>query len=116
LSATETQRGHKYEFQPTIVENVQLDSEVSSDPICNSSGCTQYLHPNKKLGYPINYDVPNFGRDSVINDNFDSLKYVEGKMGHHWDWVKKKGPKEVTYDNNLPLDEDMITSKHNLKQ
>jgi len=36
-------------------------------------------------------------------------------MGHHWDWVKAKDVKEVKYNDNLPLDEDIIDSKSNLK-
>merc|ERR1719499_1459704 len=37
-----------------------------SDPICNSEGCTQYLHPKGKDKYPINYSVPDFGVDHDI--------------------------------------------------
>lgn len=73
------------------------------------------MHPNKKLPYKIDYPVPNFGRDENINANFDSLKYVEGRMSHHWDWVKAKPTKEVKYNDNLPLDEDIIDSKAHLK-
>jgi hypothetical protein len=38
---------------------IQIGS--SSDPICSSAGCTEYEHPKKKKGYPMNYPVPNFG-------------------------------------------------------
>ena len=39
---------------------------LKSDPICNSAGCTQYLHP-KLDDFKKNYFVPNFGRDHEIN-------------------------------------------------
>jgi hypothetical protein len=64
---------------------VQTDSNINvaseSDPICSSAGCTQFQHKKKALGYKINYPVPNFGRDSDINDNFASLKLAEGMVG-----------------------------------
>jgi hypothetical protein len=46
--------------------DVQLDSDVVSDPICSSAGCTQYKHEDKKLPYPINYPVPSWGQDRDI--------------------------------------------------
>jgi len=51
---------------------------VKSDPICDSSGCNQYLHPKPApLGYPIDYFVPNFGQDHEIVGSFDSLNTAE---------------------------------------
>ena len=42
--------------------------KIKSDPICNSSGCTEYLHPKVKPGseWPVNYEVPSFGMDRDI--------------------------------------------------
>lgn len=42
--------------------------KITSDPICNSGGCTQYLHPKVKAGseWPVNYEVPSFGMDRDI--------------------------------------------------
>ena len=45
---------------------------LESDPVCNSAGCTQYLHP-KKDDFKKNYFVPSFGRDHDINVNLNSL-------------------------------------------
>jgi hypothetical protein len=59
--------------------NTETDAnlDTSSDPICNSSGCTQYKHKKKDLGYKIDYFVPNFGGDSEINESKASLKLAE---------------------------------------
>lgn len=49
-------------------------AQARSDPICNSSGCTQYLHPEYNPGYPIDYPVADFGLDHDIADSHSSLK------------------------------------------
>ena len=70
---------------PTAADNksytyaaVQLDSDIAldSDPICSSAGCDQYKHKKKKLGYPINYPVPNFGRDHDLDNTDSSLSWA----------------------------------------
>ena len=68
--------------------NVQLEADVNleSDPICNSAGCTQYLHANKKLPYPVDYPVPNFGQDGHIKDSFENLDLAEKQLGHKWEF------------------------------
>jgi len=44
---------------------IQLDLE--SDPICDSSGCNQYKHPDsKEAKYDMDYYVPHFGMDRDI--------------------------------------------------
>jgi len=51
---------------PLWKTDVELEDDIAliqSDPICNSSGCSQYLHPAKKDAHPINYGVPDFGVD-----------------------------------------------------
>ena len=47
-------------------EDVQLESDVWSDPICSSAGCNQYLHPESKEDFPKGYGVPDFGVDRDI--------------------------------------------------
>ena len=69
---------------------------LNSDPICNSAGCTQYLHP-KVDDFKKNYFVPNFGRDHEINQNFNSLKIAEEQLGHHWDFPKGIKKKVIEY-------------------
>lgn len=58
LSDSETKLNHKYKLSL-----VQLES----DPICSSSGCDQYLHPeSKEAKYPMDYGVPSFGMDRDV--------------------------------------------------
>ena len=87
--------------------------KLESDPICNSAGCTQYLHP-KKDDFKKNYFVPNFGRDHDINTNFNSLKVAEEQLGHHWEFPKGIKKEVVEYQTDAPLDEDVITTQKNL--
>lgn len=58
-------------------ENVQL--KTTSDPICASSGCTQYLHPEKE-GHPMNYPVPDFGVDIDIKASMGHMNALEKDM------------------------------------
>merc|ERR1719198_2032077 len=84
---------------------------IKSDPICNSAGCTQFLHPKK------DDFVPDFGRDHEINQNFNSLKIAENQLNHNWDFPtgKYSNKKVVKYKMDVPLDEDVVTTKKNLK-
>jgi len=77
LGDSETNLGHKW-----VIDDLQLDSQVNSDPICSSAGCTQYKHKKKPRGYDINYPVPNFGQDHDINDSFHSLAISEDALSH----------------------------------
>ena len=89
---------------------------LNSDPICNSAGCTQYLHPGNKLPYKINYFVPNFGQDTEINQNKDSLKIAEAQLGHKLGFPYGNGTRKIVeYPKNLPYDEDIVDSQANLK-
>lgn len=55
--------------------------ESKSDPICSSAGCTQYEHYHKK-DFKMNYFVPNFGQDHILNENDESVKQAEEQLGH----------------------------------
>lgn len=65
---------------PLWKTDVELEEEnlVQSDPICNSSGCTQYKHPEKKDPWPINYGVPNFGVDHDVLVTKENYHAAEG--------------------------------------
>ena len=98
-----------------------VQTQIESDPICSSAGCTQYKHKKKSLGYKIDYGVPNFGRDHDINDNFESIRTAEGMTGHEFQigsaeskakWANKA--KDTDYDFNPALDEDVIATRSNL--
>ena len=97
----------------------QVDIHLHSDPICHSAGCTQYLHPKKeeKLGYPINYFVPNFGKDKrEVLTTWNSLDVAQKQLNHVWEFnpdaVKK--PEDPTKYNFKPeLDDDIKISNVN---
>jgi TfoX/Sxy family transcriptional regulator of competence genes len=99
-----------------VIEDVQLDSDVNaqSDPICSSAGCTQYKHKKKGLGYDIDYFVPNFGADHLINQNHESLDWAEKSLGHHWVWKDDKDEKVVEYHHKA-MDPDIVDSLKNMK-
>jgi len=91
---------------------IQIGS--SSDPICSSAGCTQYEHPTKKKGYPMNYPVPNFGEDQGVKDAATSIQQAEKQTGIKWKWVDTE-PREITaYNTGRPLDSDIQASLKNL--
>jgi len=48
--------------------------QIKSDPICSSAGC---VHRENRLGYPIDYKVPNFGEEHHITESKASLDYAE---------------------------------------
>lgn len=93
--------------------------QIGSDPICSSSGCDQYKHPDsKEAKYDMDYGVPSFGMDREVMGSLENLKVAEGVVGHHWagiDGDKFKNPaKKVDYNFAPSLDGDIITSKANL--
>jgi len=98
---------------PSLVQT-SADIKVESDPICSSAGCTQYKHKTKDLGYDINYFVPNFGRDHLINQNFDSLDLAEKQLGHKWVWHDDKDEDIPTYHHKA-MDPDIVDSLKNLE-
>ena len=68
------------EFKLTGTQtDVRLDSK--SDPICSSAGCTQYKHPTLDK-HPMNYFVPDFGKDHDIKQSENSASAAESKLGH----------------------------------
>merc|ERR1719230_278963 len=86
LADTEKNLNHHWALAVQLDSDMKVDSELESDPICSSAGCTQYKHKKKGLGYKIDYPVPNFGRDHLINQNHDSLDWAEKHLGHKWVW------------------------------
>merc|ERR1712147_611322 len=115
LGDAENTLGHKW-----VIDDLQIDSDVQSDPICSSAGCSQYKHKKKPRGYDINYPVPNFGVDHDILDNHHSLAISEGALGHKLEMgteaskAKWHNPaKDTDYNFRPKLDGDMIsTAKH----
>jgi hypothetical protein len=98
-----------------------VQTDIESDPICSSAGCTQYKHKKKPLGYKINYPVPNFGVDTDIIDNHASLELAESMKSHKLEMgteaskAKWHNPaKDVDYNFAPKLDGDIITTHKNL--
>ena len=94
--------------------------KIKSDPICNSAGCTQYLHPDsKEASYPMDYSVPSFGMDRDIQGSFENLHVAEQIVKHHWEGIDKEKyanpARKVLYNFDPKLDGDMIDAKKNLK-
>ena len=80
---------------------------VESDPICASSGCDQYKHPDSKVAdWPKDYPVPAFGMDRDVSNSLSNLKEAEKIVGGHWTWEgeKYKNPaKKVNYNFDMKL-------------
>lgn len=80
------------QFRPRNESKLQLSSQ--SDPICNSFGCTQYLHPSTThRDPPVDYFVPDFGVDSDIKASLHHMNTLENAYG-----LKQKKEKKVSED------------------
>merc|ERR1712147_41486 len=73
--AKEEKKADAKEEKKDDAANVQL----KSDPICNSAGCTQYLHPEKDT-HPMNYPVPDFGLGNEIKASMSHMDQLEKTM------------------------------------
>ena len=96
---------------------VQLDTEAESDPICSSAGCNYNSEKPKKLPYPIDYFVPNFGKDKDVKATDLSLAWAEKHRGHVWNYVKPDKKPEADPDFRIPdfgLDEDVVWTQENI--
>jgi hypothetical protein len=91
IAASEKSKGHKWNpvkdgngvwLVPGLVQT-ESDIKIESDPICSSAGCNYASEKGTKT-HPMNYFVPNFGRDREINHSFDSLDWAESKLNHKW--------------------------------
>ena len=93
---------------------------LRSDPICSSAGCTQYEHPAPPKGHPMDYFVPNFGRDPDMEGTEDSIDIAQKMIGHKiimgteeskakWHNVAK----DTLYNYHPELDYDIRVSNTN---
>ena len=114
LAGAEKTVGHKW-----VIEDVQLDEQ--SDPICSSAGCTQYKHKKAKLGYPIDYPVPNLGEDPEMTAAHNALSIAEAMHKHKlimgtpeskakWHNVAK----DTEYNFAPDLDSDIVSTQSHL--
>lgn len=73
------------------------------------------------MGYPIDYPIPDLGRDRDMIANDRSLRIAEEQLNHklHFGTAASKAErhneaKDTMYDYDPALDGDMITTKKNL--
>jgi len=87
---------------------VQLEADAESDPICSSAGC-DYASEKGAKTHPMNYFVPNFGRDADLNHTDNSLDWAERNLKHKWNWVKptKKEDAKDYFVPDFGLEEDI---------
>ena len=87
---------------------VQLEADAESDPICSSAGCGYASEKGAKT-HPMNYFVPNFGRDADLNHTDNSLDWAERNLKHKWNWVKptKKEDAKDYFVPDFGLEEDI---------
>tara|TARA_B110000503_G_scaffold87341_1_gene132712 strand:+ start:57 stop:509 length:453 start_codon:yes stop_codon:yes gene_type:complete len=94
---------------------------LQDDPICGSGGCETTL-PAPEKSHPIDYKVPNFGVDTDIKDNKNSLNAAEEQRNHHWNFEfceegKPCNPALWTKYNFKPeLSEDVKATEESIGQ
>jgi len=73
---------------------------LESDPICSSSGCTQYLHPKAKAqDRGPEYPISPLGPDEVVSDVQRALAIAEKTYKHHWEFGTPKSRALKKYYN-----------------
>jgi hypothetical protein len=104
-----------YTYDSLVQTGSQLKTE--SDPVCSSAGCN-YNKDNGKTAHPMNYFVPNFGRDQHVKETFSSLDWAEKNRNHNWvldpNWDSTK---KAAWDFRVPnfgLDDDVVTTQANI--
>lgn len=90
--------------------------KVRDDPVCSSSGCTQYRLPHFKEDHPRDYRVPDLGVDHEIDRNQDSLDQAEKQTGHTWTFQKapKENPKDYFVPNFGAVDSDIADTQEHM--
>ena len=106
----------EYEFR-------QFDDSLialQSDPICGTGGCVATL-PGVAPPPPMDYFVPNFGKDPEVWGTLDSLALAEQKIGHKVNlgtpesaimWHNQA--KDAHYNFKPDLDEDVVTTQKHM--
>jgi len=94
-----------------------VDMQIESDPICSSAGCTAYKQPEGPKPPPMDYFVPNFGKDRDIIASEEDEKVASALVGHAWAFKTPESfekwrnrAKDVDYNFAPALSEEMITS------
>lgn len=106
---------------------------VQSDPICNSSGCTQYKHKHQKPDHDVDYPVPSYGPDQDIATTQKNIADLEVKFPESfaqidsqvereplltWSPTAHKAGHKVDYfvPNFGAKDEDIANTQKNIRE
>jgi len=107
-----------YTYRSLVQTDADLKTE--SDPICSSAGCAGPKATKGAATHPMNYFVPNFGRDHLINQTDASLDWAEKNLKHTWVPVLKddlpKGPPKNYFVPNFGVDEDVKNTLSHVEQ
>ena len=94
---------------------------LQDDPICSSSGCDQYKHPEAPEEPPRDYPVQDLGQDREIRDTFENEEYATKALNHVWKFktaqtaIDFHNPaKDVDYNFAPEYDQDINGSLSNL--
>jgi hypothetical protein len=105
-----------YKYRSLLQTDADIKTE--SDPICSSAGCPKNYAT--AATHPMNYFVPNFGRDKNINETWGSLDWAEQSLDHKWlPLLKKDLPKGHPKDYFVPdfgLEEDVVDTLSHIKK
>jgi len=94
--------------------------QLESDPICASSGCTQFKHPDPPKDHPKDYFVPNFGQDHDVKATLENERIASKIVGKQWVFPTgteeyKNAAKKVDYNFNPELSEDVRVTRNSEK-
>ena len=118
VAATGAVQHHHHHHRHPSANQLLMD-----DPTCTTSQetghclLTHYKDENKDP-HPMDYFVPNFGKDHEIAANDGSLAWAEKYLKHHWIPAEKPKPEDpIMYaGKDTPLDGDMVASLKHLEQ
>jgi len=88
---------------------------LEDDPICSSAGCTQYKHPEAK-SHPMDYFVPDFGKDQDMISVEKAAVAAEKVRGKKWDLIEKPDlPPRNYFVPDFGVDEDIKNVESSIK-
>jgi hypothetical protein len=113
----EANKASSYAYASLVQTDAQVNME--SDPVCSSAGCNYNTEKTTKTPHPMDYFVPNFGRDENINTTWNSLEVAESMHQHRFNPISKKDFKKEAHPVNYAttdfgLDEDVVVTQKNI--
>jgi len=108
IASAESALGHTWTPDFNLIQ-------TQNDPIGSSIGITQYPLPKDKLGYDIDYFVPNFGVDPEVSNVAASIAETEKLMGKTFDLPSEESQKPAYKTGytvpNFGTDHDILNVK-----